>query len=173
MKRLFHERSPSQILWMIAASNVLIAVGFAVPTAMAWHLSSNQRLPFSLKLPWLIVILVGIVGSLLGEVTFSKGVKTDRWPEESLVQPRTVLKHPAMSTLQWALLIAGLLTAIFSRTHTFGLYWIFWATCQSLARVRMNLDRRVEPSSSSGNALFPAKPLRSNQWGITSTPYLD
>src|SRR5882757_1398552 len=103
MKPLLERRTPTQLLWIIAASNALVSIGFGMPFVQSWQ---HHRVPFSQNLPWFAALLVGFIATLLSEAALKKGVASAQWPEALLVTPRKLLEHPAISVLGWSLFVA-------------------------------------------------------------------
>jgi hypothetical protein len=78
MKPLQEGRTPTQLLWTIAASNALVSIGFGILFVQSWQ---HHRVPFSQNLPWLAALVVGLIATLLSEAALKEGVASDQWPE--------------------------------------------------------------------------------------------
>jgi hypothetical protein len=162
MKPLLEGRTPTQLLWIIAASNALFSIGFGMPFVQSWQ---HHRVPFSQNLPWFAALLVGFIATLLSEGALKEGVASEQWPEALLVTPRKLLKHPAISVLGWSLIVASLAAIAFSRGHNIGGAWAFLAPSMSLKRVRVSLRPPGKGPTDPRLLPYPAKPLLSEHWG--------
>ena len=58
MKPLLEGRTPTQLLWIIAAPNALVSIGFATPFVQSWQ---HHRGTFSQNFPWFAALLVGFI----------------------------------------------------------------------------------------------------------------
>jgi hypothetical protein len=167
MKPLLEGRTPAQLLWIIAASNALVSIGFAIPYVQSWQ---RHRMPFSQNLPWFAVTLVGLSATLLSEAALKEGVASEQWPEALLVTPRKLFEHPAISVLGWSLIVASFAAIAFSR-H--GVAWAFLAPSMSLNRVRVSLRPPGKVATNPRLLPYPAKPLLSEHWGAPPQPFSD
>jgi hypothetical protein len=164
MKPLLEDGTPTQLLWIIAASNALVSIGFGIPFVQSWQ---HHRVPFSQNLPWLAALLVGLIATLLSEAALKEGVATEQWPEALLVTPRKLLEHPAISVLGWSMFVASCAAIAFSRVQNIGGAWAFLAPAVSLNRVRVSLRPPGKVPT------YPAKPLLSEHWGAPPQLFSD
>jgi len=170
MKPLLEGRTPTQLLWIIAASNALVSIGFSMPFVQSWQ---HHRVPFSQNFPWFAALLVGFIATLLSEVALKEGVASDQWPEALLVTPRKLLEHPAISVLGWSLIVASFAAIAFSRGHHIGGAWAFLAPSMSFNRVRVSLRPPGEGPTNPRLLPYPAKPLLSEHWEAPPQPFSD
>ena len=119
MKSRLRRCSPVWLVWTIAGSNLGMMLGFTWLSALSWHLSGQQRLAFGTKLPWLVTILVGTVGTLLAEFALGFGMKRQLWPETSLAPLRKFAKRRIISVATWSLIAATLLAMVLTPAHTY------------------------------------------------------
>jgi hypothetical protein len=157
-----------QLVWISIAFNVLVALCFGMFFMLSLRLPQDLRMPFSQKLPWLILLLLGIIGDALAGSALRKGIATERWPESLLMAPRKLLEHPAISVLGWSLIAASFAVMVFSRGQHIAGYYFFLAPQMSLNRLRISL--RPPSKAASSGMLYPAKPLQSEQWGTPPQP---
>src|SRR5882757_7515396 len=167
MKPLLERRTPTQLLWIIAASNALVSIGFGMPFVQSWQ---HHRVPFSQNFPWFAALLVGFIATLLSEAALKEGVASDQWPEALLVTPRKLLEHPALCP-GWSLIVASLGIMAFSRGHHIGGAWAFLAPSMSLNRVRVSLRPPDKGPTNPRLLPYPAKPLLSEHWGVPPQPF--
>ena len=170
MKPLLEGRTPTQLLWIIAASNALVSIGFGMPLVESWQ---HHRVPFSQNLPWFAALLVGFIATLLAEAALKEGVASDHWPEALLVAPRKLLEHPAISVLGWSLIVASFAAVVFPRGHNIAGSWVFLAPSMSLNRVRVSLRPPGKVATNPRLLPNPAKPLLSEHWGSPPQPFSD
>jgi hypothetical protein len=170
MKPLQEGRTPTQLLWTIAASNALVSIGFGMPFVQSWQ---HHRVAFSQNLPWLAALVVGFIATLLSEAALKEGVASEQWPEALLVTPRKLLEHPAISVLGWSLIVASFAAIAFSRGHNIGGAWAFLAPSMSLNRVRASLRPPGKGPTRPRLLPNPAKPLLSEHWGSPPKPFSD
>ncbi len=170
MKPLLEGRTATQLLWMIAAANALISIGFGIAFVQSWQ---PHRVPFSQNLPWFAALLVGFIATLLSEAALKEGVASERWPETILDTPRKLLEHPAISVLRWSLIVASFATIDFPRGHPIGGSWVFLAASMSLNRVRVSLRPPSKVATNPRLLPYPAKPLLSERWGAPPQPFSD
>lgn len=164
MKPLLQRRTPLQLVWLSVASNALIALGFGALFVLSLRLPSDMRIPFTQKLPWLALLLFGLVGDVLAILALRKGGATKRWPETLLVAPRKLLEQPVFSVLGWSLIAASFAVIVFSRgQHLAGSYF-FLAPQMGLMHARSAL-RPPNPAAVNPGLPYPAQPLQSEHWG--------
>jgi hypothetical protein len=163
MKPLLQRRTPMQLVWLAVASNALIALCFGIFFVLSLRLQ-DARIPFAQKLPWLILLAFGLVGSVLAETSLRKGIATNRWSGTLLTAPRNLVARPVFSVLCWSLIVASFALVIFSRGQHAGGTVFFLAPQMGLARLRMLLQ---PPADAAANSVlsYPAKPLQSELWG--------
>jgi hypothetical protein len=167
MKPLLEGRTPTQLLWIIAASNALVSIGFGMLFVQSWQ---HHRVPFSQNFPWFAPLLTGLIATLLSEAALKEGVASEQWPEALLVTPRKLFEHPAISILGWSLIVASFAAIAFDRGHNIGGAWAFLAPSMSLNRVRVSLRPPSKVATNPGLP-YPAKPLQSGHWGTPPRPF--
>ena len=170
MKSLLQSRTPTQLIWISVASNALMALCFGALFVLSQRLPQNLRIPFSQKLPWLILLLLGLVGDILTTLVLRRGIATKRWPESLLIAPRKLLEHPVFKVLSWTLIVASVGVLVFSRGQHLAGYWFFLAPQMGLNRIQLSLreQNKVPPTS---QLPYPTKPLQSEQWGVPPQPF--
>ena len=162
MKPLLEGRTPTQLLWIIAASNALISLGFGMPFFVpSWQ---HHRLSFSQAICWFAAVVVGFISDMLSEAALKEGVASERWPEALLAAPRKLLEHPAISVLGWSLIVASFAVLAFARVHNYSSEWVFLAPALSLTRIR-TLMRPPSNIATHTGLRHPLKPLQSEHWG--------
>jgi hypothetical protein len=156
MRPLLQNRTPAQLLRIIAASNLLVAAGFGLMAYPPWHLFKVQRsLPLFL-LPIGIFVL-GLISDLLTKQTLKDGVATDYWPDRLLAGPRKLIDPPMFYILSgvfggaFLICIAYSYHSHYSNHHPTGAFWAFWYPAMSLIHVRSAL--RPKPPSSMDNLI--------------------
>jgi hypothetical protein len=169
MKPLLKGRTPTQLLWIIAASNALVSIGFGMHFVQSWQ---RHRVPFSQNFPWFSVILFSLIATLLSAAALKKGVDTEQWPEALLVTPGKLLEHSAIPVLGWSLIVASFAAIAFPRGHNGGA-WAFLAPTMSLNRVRVSLRPPGQAPTNARLLPYPAKPLLSEHWGSPPQPFSD
>ena len=163
-------RTPTQLVWISVASNALITLCFGVFFVLSLRLPQDVRIPFSHKLPWLILLLLGLVGDMLTTLALRRGIATERWPESLLIAPRKLAEHPAFSVLGWALIVASFAVIVFSRGQHIAGSWFFLAPQMGLIRLRMALRGQNKAMTDTGLP-YPTKSLQSEQWGTPPKPF--
>jgi hypothetical protein len=162
---LLRNRTPVQLLWIIAASNLLVAIGFgtlALPRRFyhVWH---------PLLLCSFIIVILGFIGSLIAEQEFKEGIASERWTDTLLNGPRKL--HSAFLVLAGLFIVASIIIAISSARHFAGA-WVFLWPAMCLTRLSNYL--RPKPTSSNGSLLKsiePPEPLDSEHWGTPPRPF--
>jgi hypothetical protein len=170
MRPLLQSRTPMQLVWISVASNALIALCFGAFFVLSLRLPPDVRIPFSHKLPWLVLLLLGLVGDILTTSALRRGIATERWPESLLIAPRKLAEHPAFSVLGWALIVASFAVIVFSRGQHIGGSWFFLVPQLGLNRIRMSL-RAPNKAPATSQLPYPTKPLQSDQWGVPPQPF--
>jgi hypothetical protein len=159
-----------QLVWISVASNALVTLCFGIFFVLSLRLPQDLRIPFSQKLPWLILLLLGVIGDGLAQSALRKGVATERWPEALLVAPEKFLEHPALSVLGWLLIAASFAVIAFSHRQDIAGSWFFLAPAMGLSRLRMSLRPQNKVAANPG-LLYPVKPLQSEYWGTPPRPF--
>jgi hypothetical protein len=159
-----------QLVLISGASNALVALCFGAFFLASLRLPQDLRIPFSQKLPWLVLLLLGLVGDAVAGLALRKGIATERWPESLLITPKKLAEHPAFSVLGWALIVASFAVIVFSRGQHFAGSWFFLAPQMGLSRIRMSLRAQNKVPATS-QLPYPAKPLQSDHWGAPPEPF--
>jgi hypothetical protein len=170
MRPLLEDRTPVQLLWVIAASNALTSLGFAIPFVQSWQTPPHHRTPFLQEIPWFFAILAGLIATFLSEQSLREGIASEQWSEALLAAPRRLLEHPAFSFLGWSLIVASFAAIAFTRGSGIAGVWMFIAPSLSLSRVRSLLRPRNHANADS-QLRTPAKPLQSEHWGTPPGPF--
>jgi len=168
--RPLQSRTPVQLVWISVASNALIALCFCMLFILSLQLPEGLRLSYLQKLPWIVLLVLGITGDILAQSALRKGVASDRWPESLLVAPRKLAEHPVFSVLGWSLIVASFALLVFSRGQRLAGFYFFLAPQMGLNRVRMSLRSPNKVADTSGLS-YPAKPLQSEHWGTPPRPF--
>jgi hypothetical protein len=160
MKPLLQSRTPTQLLWLIAAANALVIIGFGV---------LRYRSPHLLLWCSFAAVVFGLVSSLVVEQALRNGISSDRWPEKLLEAPRKFMTSGS-PILCGFLILGSLANVVFSPAHQIGGTWMFFAPLLTLTRVATCL--RPKPAS---DRLFQpreqSKSLQSENWGSPPRPF--
>ena len=159
---------PIQLLWFIGISNVLVTVAVIVMAVQSRHLPESQHLPASIKTPCVTIMAVFLAAGFLGEWLLQRGVRSGAWPSDFLDSARSLLKHPAVKALIGALWVFVILYFFLAPARWLSYFALYICLPLSLSRVSMTLKPKEAEFTSSelfGSALYPAKPLRSDQRG--------
>jgi hypothetical protein len=159
-----------QLVLISVASNALVALCFGAFFLLSLRLPQDVRIPFFHKLPWLVLLLLGILGDVVAGLALRKGIATERWPESLLIAPRKLAEHPVFSALGWLMIVASFAVIVFSRGQHIAGAWFFLAPQMGLSRIRMSLREQNKVPATS-QLLYPAKPLQSEQWGVPPQPF--
>jgi hypothetical protein len=170
MRPLLQSRTPTQLVWISVASNALVAVGFGALFVLSLRLPQDVRTPFSQKLPWLVLLLIGLVGDILTTLALRRGIATEQWPASLLIAPRKLLEHPVFKVLSWTLIVASVAVLVFSRGQHLAGYWFFLAPQMGLNRIQFSLREQNKVPAAS-QLPYPTKPLQSEQWGAPPQPF--
>jgi len=165
MKPLLQSWTPTQLLWTIAASNVLVVIGFGVLSLPSRHRNFHLLLWCSF-----VTLIFGLVSSLVVERALQNGINSERWPDGLLAVPRKLAAHPASAVLAGFLFIGVIAYVVFSSAHHFGGSWIFLWPLMILTRVQGYL----RPKAKSDSLLQPLerpKSLQSEDWGAPPRPF--
>ena len=158
---------PAALLWSILFSNLLLAVGFGYPSISSHFGIHEMHTGVEQKLPWVLMILVGMVSSLAAERRLNRGLKEEQWTERQLTPVRNLLRSFAVFMLGWALFAGALLAEVLIRSsHVSGVAWSFFGPLFVLNRVRS----MFKPEATAPIRLVPptiseAQPLHSERWG--------
>ncbi len=172
MRPLLQNRTPAQLLWMIAALNILVSMSFGMLGLRLWRLPQSQQLPHSLLWVSFGVLILSLIGDLIAEQNLRDGISAERWPDKLLDGPRKLFAGPAFSILNVFLLVASCAYVFFSHPHNVGGAWAFLYPALSLTRVISAMRKR--PSSSTDRLLTriePPKPLHSEHWKTPPHPF--
>jgi hypothetical protein len=167
MSSLLERRTPAQLLWIIAASNLLVIIGFGVLSLPSWR---HRGLSLSL---WCSVaaIILGLISSLPTERALRDGINSERWADKLLEAPRSLTGSPAFSILCGLLFLSYLAFVIFSAAHNVGgSLMIFWPL-MSLIRVGTYLRPPKPPFDRLLQPIEQPKPLQSENWGTPPRPF--
>lgn len=170
MRPLLENRTPVQLLWIIAVSNILTSFGFAISFVQSWQPPPHHRTPFLHEISWLVPVLVGIMAMWHSEAALREGVASEQWPEDLLAAARRFMKHPAFSFLGWSLIVAPLAVIVFDRRSGLAGVLMFIVPSLSLSRVQSFLRPRNNAKTDS-QLRAPAKPLQSEYWGTPPRPF--
>jgi hypothetical protein len=166
MGSLLERRTPAQLLWIIAASNALVIIGFGLLSLLSWR---HKDLSLSLWC-WLAAIVLGLIGSLLTEQALRDGISSERWADKLLEAPRNLTASSPFSIICGLLFLSYLACFIFSAAHNLaGAMMLFWPL-MSLTRVGTYL-RRKPPSDRLLQPIERPKPLQSENWGAPPRPF--
>lgn len=166
MKLWLQNRTPVQLLWLIAAWSTLTTASYGALAFLPWRYPARQ---YPLFWGAFILLIASIAGSLLAEQALQNGISSERWPDRLLDRPRKLFTHPALSVLNALFLAASFAFIIFYRGHRIGGAWIFLWPAMCLGRVSNYL--RPKPVSTDNSLLRIVerpKPLQSEHWGTSS-----
>jgi ABC-type spermidine/putrescine transport system permease subunit I len=120
--------------------------------------------PFSHKIAWFVVFLVGVISNFVVESVLKTGIVSERWPESLLDAPRKLVRHPAVTVLGRSLIVAAFASIIFTRSGVLAAMWISMGSLISGTRIRHILR---PPTMVDTSRLVPAsQPLQSDHWGV-------
>lgn len=165
MKSWLEDRTPAQLLWIIAALDSLATIGFGVLIVRSWH--HSKALDLLLWCP-LAAYVFGVTASLFAEQALKNGIQSERWSDNLIDGPRKLVSHPAYSIFGASFFVAYLASAIVSPAGHVIWSMIFFWPLMSLIRVHGYL--RPRPASANGSLLGTneqAKPLQSAQCGAS------
>jgi hypothetical protein len=167
MRAPLRDLKPMQLLWFIGVSNLTATLAVAVLAVKSWHLSEDQHLPPNVRSFGIATIFISLAAAFVAEWAIQRGLRSNAWTEDALARPRRYLSHPALTILIVVMVV--FLSLIFSVSpHINGaLYSLFLSLPLSLIRMSTVLKNPEETRTGfpSGSALYPAKPLQSDQWG--------
>jgi hypothetical protein len=169
MSTLLHNRTPAQLAWIIAASNLFASSGFAVFFVDTYrHPHGHRFSPFAASISFALIL--GLVLGALAETALKDGIASEQWPESLLVTTRKIFMHPALSAATLLLLVASIAvvvfsSVVFSSAPHFGAAWIFLIPSMSLTRIRGIFSPPRESASGLGSIDSP-KPIQSEHWGV-------
>jgi len=168
MGRLLQNRTPAQLAWIIAASNLLVASSFATIFLESYYHPKGHPHLWAGLAPFALLILGGVMG-MFAEVALKDGIASEKWPEALVASTRKIFTHPAIHAAIGMLLTASIavvvISAFSSGRHATGA-WIFLFPAMSLTRVRAIFTRPHKNSSGLGIQDAP-RPLRSDHWGAS------
>jgi len=156
---------PMQLVWFICISNMTATLAVVGSALKAWHLPEN-RLPPDVRSFGIATISISVAAALVAEWTFQRRVRSNAWTDELLAWPRKCLFHPVLITFIATMIVLSILSFIVAplRNSSLGILFL----CLPLSLIRMSTPlkpKETRTEVSSGSALYPAKPLQSDQWG--------
>ena len=166
---LLQNRTPVQLLWIIAASNLLVAIGYgtlALPrrSYQAWH---------PLLLYALIILVLGFIGDCIAERDLKEGIESERWSDALINGPKRL--HSAFSILALLLIVASVISiviiAISGGRHFSSGVWCFLLPAMSFTRVSSYLRPRPPSNNSLLKPIETPKSLQSEHWGTPPRPF--
>jgi hypothetical protein len=170
MSRLLQNRTPAQLAWIIAASNLLAASGFAAFFIDSYRHPNGHRLsPFAASIS-LALLILGLVLGLLAETALRDGVASEQWPEALLITTRKIFMHSALPAAALLLIVASIAVVVLSSARHFSAAWIFLIPSMTLTRIR-GIFSQSRKSSSHPRSIDPAKPFQSEHWGTSPQPF--
>jgi hypothetical protein len=169
MRTWLQEWTPVQLLWIIAASNFLVAIGFGMMAFPArFHHGSR-----ALLLCPLVVLLLGLIGDLIVENDLKEGIASERWADALLNGPRKLA--PAFFGLSYLFIAVSFISVLImgaSGRMNFSGAWCFLFPAMCLTRLANYLRPK---SASSNDSLFKPierpRPLQSEEWGTPPRPF--
>lgn len=156
-----------QLLWIIGIANAVSMLAVVALSVLAWRLPEDQSLPWRAKLVSLSTIFLALAVSLLAESALQRGSRSSIWPDSLLATPRKILSHPLLFIVITVMGIASIAAFCVLPLHSASLGTLFLAVPLSLSRINFALNSKsgeTFSSLSAGSALYPAKPLHSDQW---------
>jgi ABC-type branched-subunit amino acid transport system permease subunit len=167
MRSRLQRWKPAQLLWVIGIANLASALAVLVVVALSLHLTEGQRLPLQVKIPAFLAIGVSYTASLIAESAVQRGIRYHLWPDSLLAPPRKLLSHPAVAVITAIMMTGTLILIIILPLRNTPLGTLFLILPLSFSRVNYSLNPpSADPLSTiTPSALYPSKPLHSNQWG--------
>jgi hypothetical protein len=160
MRSPLQTRTPTQLLWIITASNAAASIGFGMLSLPAWRRQGQHTLLWCC----FAAIPVGLIGLLFAEQALRDGINSEQWPDNLLVALRKLASRRAYSILCGLLMIGAVAYVITFGLHESGGVWMFLLPAMSLTRVVGYL----RPKPKSDHLVRPIerpKPLQSENWG--------
>jgi hypothetical protein len=164
MGNLLQNRTPAQLAWILAASNLVVASSFGTFFVESYRHSSSHRLsPLEASVSFALLIL-GMIMGLFAETALKDGIASEEWPEALVAGTRKFFTHSALAAAFLLLAVGAFAVFVLSSRHFSGA-WIFIYPLMTLSRIRGFFSR--PPNSAGGpGTQDPPKPLRSDHWGI-------
>ncbi len=165
-----------QLLWIIVASNMLVAAGFGMMAYPWWHFLRFQRPSLLVLLSPTGILVLALIMDLITKETLKNGVEGNYWPNSLLNGSRKLVDQPVFSILFGILFGASVLSIVYffsSHTRTSGAAWVFLYPSMSLTHIRIAL--RPKPPSSSDFLLRlsePSEPIRSEHWKTPPSSFI-
>lgn len=157
---LLKNRTPVQLLRIIAALNLLIVLGFGI-------LGFPRHFHYGWSLLFIFILTVlGLISNLAVEQELKDGIASERWPDALISSLRKL--HPTFSVLGLLLIIAGFVSIIVITISgaRIGGVWCLLYPAMTFTRVGSYLRPRPPSSSDSLLKLIEtSKPLQSEHWG--------
>jgi hypothetical protein len=166
MRPLLQSLTPKQLLSIIAGSNALVIVGFALLALPASHSRSRH---LSLWCCSFVALVIGLIGSMVAEQALRNGINSGQWPDSLLAVPKKLAAHPAYYVIQGLLFMGAIAYMVSPGFHGSGV-WCFLGPMMSLTRVQSYLSTR-STSKPSLWLIEQHKPLQSESWGVPPRPF--
>src|SRR5271163_4401311 len=107
MSRLLQNRTPAQLAWIMAASNLLSSSGFAVLFVDTYRHPHGHRLSPFVASTSISLFILGLVLGLVAETALKDGIASELWPEALLATTRKILTSSALSATALLLIVAS------------------------------------------------------------------
>jgi hypothetical protein len=166
MRPLLRILKPSQLLWITVVSNGTITLTGGLLAAKSWHLTADQHLSENVRFFGIATIFLSYVAALATEFALLRGIRSRVWTDAQLSTPRRLFSHAALPISIGITVVIAITYFIVAplRNSTLGVF--FLAVPLSLGRMSNALrPKETVTELSSGLALYPTKPLHSDQWG--------
>jgi hypothetical protein len=170
MSGLLQNRTPAQLAWIIAASNLLVASSFAAFFVESYHHPNSHRLPLWAAFISFALLIFGLVLGLFTETALKDGIASEQWPEALLVTTRKIFTHPALSAAIFTLFAAFVAVIAFSGSRHVAGAWIFLLPSMSLTRMRAMFNPPRKDAGGLG-LIDPPKPPQSDHWGAPPSSF--
>jgi hypothetical protein len=165
MGSLLQNRTPAQLAWIVAASDLFVTSSFATFVVEAYYHPNRHRLPLWASLASFALLILGLVIGLFAEAALKDGIASEHWPDALVAGTRKLFTHPALAAVMFILVAASIAVVAFSNSRHFAGAWIFLFPAMSLTRVKAVFTRPRNSASGPGT-IGPPKPLQSDHWGI-------
>jgi hypothetical protein len=168
MGRLLQNRTPAQLAWILAASNLLVSSCFATFFIDSYRHPNSHRVPlWAVGISFSLLIL-GVFMGIFAETALKDGITSEQWPEAVVASTRRFFTQPGLSGAIFALMAASVAVLVISVVSSKRLYtgaWIFLFPAMSLTRFKTIFSRSRKSDNGPGTQ-DPPKPLQSEHWGI-------
>ncbi len=157
MNGWFKDRTPTQLLWMVAGANLFVAAGFGLTAYPWWHWFDVKKPAFATMMCIFGMMFVGIFVDMCAKNTLRLGIAENRWPDRLLEGTRELVNRRIFSLISGVFLAGAILSMVYffySHAGYIGGGFVFLYPAMSLNQLRST----VNPKQSSSNSV----PLKVN-----------